>query len=491
VIILNDKSRIPQEILQFFNLFPGQTLLIKGKPGTGKTILSFEILKEICEERNGLYVSTRVTPEKLYRLFPWIKNIVTDRNVINATPKKLHEALRSSGGFLDRPFGFDAALNFFKMLYEDAEEMDNPVVVIDSWDAMLGSLNLQSNRVSFTQSICDFCHETKTHLILTSETDKLEDLDYIVDGIVTLLDMDVQGDIEEEPHAGHSRSRTLRQIRIDKLRGLERKMKRYVFTLQNGRFKYFPPSRDERVAEVEPLPDIDETHRSSGIRDFDEITGGLKRSKLTLFIVERGVGPRYVPFLDQISINLSSKGLGVVRLRSAGFISPEDRELEERYNGIYSYKPESWITWRLEKLFPSAEEYMSFLETVRKNKADLLEFSLMESRKEYLMFLEKLMKKHSGVVEILELDTLEILYGPENTLKLLDEAISRALKNNEVLIAVVKKGMRSLEMITHLAAARFIFKDILGNLFIYGEQPRTGLYQVSSSKKGIHLTPIV
>ena len=487
---MNDGDRIPQEIVKFFKIYPGQILLIKGKPGTGKTILSFEILKEICEERNGLYVSTRVNPEKIYHLFPWIKDIVTERNVINATPKRLHEALRLSGSFLNRPFGFDAALNFFRMLYEDAEEMNNPVVVIDSWDAMLGSLNLQNNRASFTQSICDFCHETRTHLILVSETDRLEDLDYIVDGIVTLLDVDMH-DVKDKPYVEYSRSRTLRQIRIDKLRGLERKMKRYVFSLQNGRFKYFPPSRDVRVIEAEPLPDIDEMHRSSGIKDFDKISGGLKRGELTLFVVEEGVGLRYVPFLDQIAINLSSKGLGVVRLRSVGSISPEDRELEERYNGIYSYKPESWITWRLEKLFPSAEEYMNFLETVRKDKADLLEFSLMESRKEYLIFLEKLMRKHSGIVEILGLDIFEILYGPENTLKLLDEAISRALRNNEALIAIAKKGMKSLEMMTQLAAARFVFKDILGNLFIYGEQPRTGLYHVSSSRNGIHLTPIV
>ena len=98
-------------------MFPGQILLIKGKPGTGKTILSFEILKEICEEHNGLYVSTRVTPEKLYSLFPWIKDIVPERNVVNATPKRLNEALSSMRYFPGQPFDFDTALNFFKMLF--------------------------------------------------------------------------------------------------------------------------------------------------------------------------------------------------------------------------------------------------------------------------------------------------------------------------------------------------------------------------------------
>ena len=491
-MILNKRSNIPSEIIRFFKMFPGQTLLIKGKPGTGKTILSFEILKEICEERNGLYVSTRVTPEKLYSLFPWIKNIVPERNVVNATPKRLNEALGSMKYFPSQPFDFDIALNFFKMLYEDAEEMNNPVVAIDSWDAILGSLNLQDSSVSFTQSICDFCHDVKTHLILISETDGPTDLDYIVDGIVTLLDTNVRGEATDgQPYLEHSKSRTLRKIRIDKLRGVERRRKSYAFTLQNGRFKYFPPYDRMQITKIESLPDIDKIHRSSGIKDFDRITGGLKKGGLTLFVVEHGVGLRYVPFLDQIAINLSLKGLGVARLRSVGSTLLEDYEFLKRYEGIYFYKPESWITWRLERLFPSTEEYRKFLETIRKDKSDLMEFSLMESRKEYLSFLERLRKKHSAVVEFLGLDTFEILYGAENTLKLLDEAITRALENNEILIAVAKRGMRSIEMLTQLAAAYFVFKDILGNLFIYGEQPRTGLYNISSDEKGIHLTPVV
>jgi len=492
VMALNIESSIPSEIIKFFKMFPGQTLLIKGKPGTGKTILSFGILKEICEKRNGLYLSMRVTPEKLYNLFPWIKEVVPERNVVNATPKKLNEVLESLNYFPGQPFDFDAALNFFKMLYENAEDMDNPVVVIDSWDALLGYLNLQENSVSFTQSICDFCHDVGTHLILISETDGPTDLDYIVDGVVTLLDTNVRGEaMDGQPYLEHSKSRTLREIRIDKLRGVERKRRSYVFTLNNGQFRHFPPYDKMQIAEIEPLPDIDETHRSSGIKDFDEITGGLEKGGLTLFVVEHSVGLRYVPFLDQIAINLALKGIGVARLRSVGSALPEDYELTKRYKEIYFYKPESWATWQLEKLFPSAKEYRKFLETIRKDKSDLMEFSLMEARKEYHNFLQDLRRKHSMIVEFLGLDTFEILYGTENTLKLLDEAIARASENNEILIAVAKRGMKSIEMITQLAAACFVFKDIVGSLFIYGEQPRTGLYNISSDEKGIHLTPVI
>jgi len=61
---LEGERKHTPEILRFFQMFPGQTLLIEGRPGTGKTILSLEILRE-----NGLYVSTRVTKKNFTASF--------------------------------------------------------------------------------------------------------------------------------------------------------------------------------------------------------------------------------------------------------------------------------------------------------------------------------------------------------------------------------------------------------------------------------------
>jgi hypothetical protein len=49
-----EPMRIPAEIHRFFDIGEGQTLLIKGLPGTGKTTLAFEILNEMCEKRKGI-----------------------------------------------------------------------------------------------------------------------------------------------------------------------------------------------------------------------------------------------------------------------------------------------------------------------------------------------------------------------------------------------------------------------------------------------------
>jgi len=356
---------------------------------------------------------------------------------------------------------------------------------------VLNYVNLKDQDTTLTQSLCELCHEVGTHLILVSETADQTPLDFIVDGVVKLSDVEIRGEaMGGQVYSEQLSSRTARLIELNKLRGVKRGQKSYVFTLHNGRFRSFLPYTVQTTPRLEPIPDIDKNHRSTGIKDLDNIIGGLKRGSLTLFEIEYGVGLRYIPFLDQIAMNLSSNNIGVVRIRSAGVSSTLENKIPEAM-GVYQFKPKTWITWRLEKLFPTSREYLDFFEVIKKESSEILELSLMESRKEYAEFLEQKGESHPSVAEFIGLDTFEILYGADNTLKLLDEAVSRAIESNEVLIAVVKRGMKSVEMVTKIADAHIIFKDIVGSLFIYGVQPRTGLYNVSSDEQGIHLTPVV
>jgi KaiC/GvpD/RAD55 family RecA-like ATPase len=78
---------IPTEIADFFRAEKGQTLLIKGLPGTGKTTLALEIMNSLCEKGNGMYVSMRIDPQRLYATHPWIKDVLPPNNCINATQK--------------------------------------------------------------------------------------------------------------------------------------------------------------------------------------------------------------------------------------------------------------------------------------------------------------------------------------------------------------------------------------------------------------------
>src|SRR5512136_2981673 len=110
---------IPREIKDFFTVESGQTLLVKGLPGTGKTTLALEIMNSLCREHNGMYISTRIDPRRLYATNPWVEEFVPPRNVINATQTRLLESLKAVGSSLSNYY---AVLDFFKVFFEEAED---------------------------------------------------------------------------------------------------------------------------------------------------------------------------------------------------------------------------------------------------------------------------------------------------------------------------------------------------------------------------------
>jgi KaiC/GvpD/RAD55 family RecA-like ATPase len=74
-------GNVPRELIDFLSQ-ENNILLIKGKPGTGKTILSLELLNHFKNDRNAVYVSTRVTSERLFAQFPWLKDAIKPENFV-------------------------------------------------------------------------------------------------------------------------------------------------------------------------------------------------------------------------------------------------------------------------------------------------------------------------------------------------------------------------------------------------------------------------
>src|SRR5437867_5624836 len=78
-----DRSSLMDLLMKFLES-SGNILLIRGSPGTGKTTLALEPLRRMegpsigqrTVPPNRLYVSSRVSPTKLRRQFPWINEIV-------------------------------------------------------------------------------------------------------------------------------------------------------------------------------------------------------------------------------------------------------------------------------------------------------------------------------------------------------------------------------------------------------------------------------
>jgi energy-coupling factor transporter ATP-binding protein EcfA2 len=448
---------IPAEIKDFFQIEDGQALLIKGLPGTGKTTLALEIMNCLCENKNGMYISTRIDPRRLYATHPWVKEVIPPNNVVNATQTKLLESLKGMGK--DRS-NYYAVLDFFKVFFDEAEEMDNPMIIIDSWDAVLNYTShlIGGSQHSFEQNICEFARDLDTHLIFVSEFADVMPLDYIVDGVVTMEQFRLTGHAE-----GSMRTRYARQIKLDKLRGIEIRQKTYTTTLHKGRFSFFEPYRehnDARIAsDVVRVPDPAEERISTGILDLDSVTGGLKYGSCNVWEIDHGVGKRYYHLLTALASNAIKNGRGVFILPSIGY-QLSSRDIFVPTNVIVSQpqgeNPEIWGKELLEKW--------------------------------------NVLRERTGrpILNIIGLDAIEFAFGYKEVLNLTNLMISNWKETNDINVLVVKSGQESMNMAIHTADTYFLVNELNGGLCLYGIIPRTEPFNMLlEDRNRISLTPIV
>ncbi len=452
---------IPTEIKDFFRIENGQTLLIKGLPGTGKTTLALEIMNALCEKNNGLYISTRVDPSRLYATHSWINEALPPKNVINATQTKLMESLKGIGRNLT---SYYAVMDFFKVFFDEAEEMDNPMIIIDSWDAVLNytAQFIGDAQHSFEQNICEFARDLSTHLIFVSEFSNVMPLDYIVDGVVTMENLKILGGFGNDERSG-MRTRYARQIKLDKLRGIEIRQKTYTATLHGGRFRYFEPYRehsDARIAsDMVRVPDPSDERVSTGIPDLDAVTGGLKYGSCNVLEIDHGVGKRYYQILTALASNAIKNGRGVFILPSIGY-QLSHRDIFVPTNVAIS-QPEG---------------------------GDPKEWG-----KEVLQRWDELRERTGRpILNIIGLDALEFAFGYKELLNLTNLMVRRWKETNDINVLIVKTGQESLNMAIHTADTYYLVNELNGGLCLYGIIPRTEPFNMLlEDRNRISLTPIV
>jgi energy-coupling factor transporter ATP-binding protein EcfA2 len=448
---------IPGEIRDFFQIEKGQTLLIKGLPGTGKTTLALEIMNSLCEDRNGMYISTRVDPRRLYAINPWIKEVLRPKNVVNATQTKLLESLKGMGKDLSNYY---AVLDFFKVFFDETEEMDNPMIIIDSWDAVLNYTAhlIGESQHSFEQNICEFARDLDTHLIFVSEFANVMPLDYIVDGVVTMEQFRLPGYAK-----GSMRTRYVRQIKLDKLRGVEIGQKTYTVTLHEGRFRFFEPYREHKDALIASdgvrVPDLSKDRISTGIPDLDTVTGGLKYGSCNVLEIDHGVGKRYYQILTALASNAIKNGRGVCILPSLGY-QLSSRDIFVPTNVIVSQpEGEDPVAWGKDLL----------------QKWDVLRESTGRP-----------------ILNIIGLDAIEFAFGYKAVLNLTNLMIRNWKETNDINLLVVKSGQESINMAIHTADTYILVNELNGGLFLYGVIPRTEPYNMLlEDRNRISLTPMV
>lgn len=434
-------------------------ILVKGLPGAGKTTLALELLHM---HGKGLYVSTRVSEEKLEQQYPHVKGLIEKGKLIEVAPEK-------GAKFEDLRFG--RAVDIVESVLQAITKLKEPLIILDSWDAFAKELDLKE-RLRVEKSLVGMAEANKTKLVFISEEPHLTTTDYLADAIVTLKDEELEG-------------RRIRRIEWNKLRGLPIPQKSYLFTLHEGRFRMFPTVLAIRPAEIKPKKfkpiRHTKTHYSLGSPDLNALLGLVERGTVALLEVGKGVSRKlYYPLSDSIVLNFLSQG-GCALVIPSGTTSPYLVK-----DHVSEYLPKKRVEDGLRVGTYEGYEDPCF-------------FRLGQSTDKNLEIVHKVvksMKKGNPCVYFIGADTLEFVHGTEDMVKFALNLTRRVRYDKDLLIMMVKHSVKGIDRLSDLSDLHCKLDLVDGALISYIIKPAWQTiynldYDFSKGHPQVRLTPIV
>lgn len=203
----NTVGHLPYELLKFVKN-ESYSLLIKGKPGTGKTTFALTLLDNLNDDSNYFYISTRLSLKQLLFYYPWVE--------------KFFSKDQNKSGYRFEDARLDEPESLFERITNQLMDVKSPVIIIDTWDTIASFMDRES-RLNNERVLQIWRERAGAKLIFLSETFDLGILDSIVDGVITLDNIIFE-------------STNNRQLTINKLRGLPIKCSSYSYSLYNGVF---------------------------------------------------------------------------------------------------------------------------------------------------------------------------------------------------------------------------------------------------------------
>ncbi|MEM2958490.1 MAG: ATPase domain-containing protein [Candidatus Jordarchaeaceae archaeon] len=467
--------RVPEELVWALNL-EGGSLHIKGSPGTGKTTLALELAKALAH-RESVYVSTRLSLEKIYKFHPWIEESISPSNIVVA--KKLTPDIPKTGVSqlsegLTKP-------DFMEEVYSKIVGGKNKILIIDSIDTLKSNMNLPQGDLGLENSLLEMGEKTGTSIIMVSETDSECKLDSLVDGVVTLRRRLLE-------------DRILREILVEKMRGAEIRNPLYLFTLAGGRFTYFKnsyhsiPPREIKTqiggVETDIIP--------TTIPELDEaLSGGLKRSSLNIMELSQGIGLEHIETLTPFYVSALSREVPAILVPSRSFSFLDIKSLKK----AIMENPALFGNFKkLVHIFQYAK-FSVDVSVERPENVHYLEGRDFRDDIDQIKGVAQELLKNTGKKMFfvgISSDVVSYSYGQQNFFKVLSLWVNQ-LKPLGAVIGVFYYSQKEQQALTQFTDVYLKFDKIDGTLILYGKIPKTQIYAITidyNQKTPTILTPI-
>lgn len=240
------ESNLLDLLKTFFRQNYGKSVVVKGKPGAGKTTFALEFLDHIREETPVLYLSARFSDAPLTEQFPWLpeysakrsENRLSQRdftNVISESLGKLEKMIEE--GNISTPLSSHEnglVLNIRDLVPEiqtiydfvDKNFNNSPIIVLDSIDALSEKYGIESATI-FSVLHSDLVENSGANIIVIMEEMNNTKLEYFSDGVVS-MDYQLKDDF------------LIRSLTLTKLRGMSTGSSPvWLYSLKEGRFLPF------------------------------------------------------------------------------------------------------------------------------------------------------------------------------------------------------------------------------------------------------------
>lgn len=467
--------RIPNELLQLLNR-DSYSLLIKGSPGSGKTTLALTILRTLDERQNFLYLSTRTSQTQLFRNHAWLAEFLHVAKDVKSNVGQRFVTDRSV--FVDARL--DEQSTLFETITDELMDINAPLIIIDSWDAMADSMDAEA--LTNVKVLQTWRERAGAKLIFINEGPEQKRFDFLVDGIAILRQNYLDG-------------RRVREILLSKLDGTETTRSSYFFTLNKGIFRSFDPyrtadfafSRDSKSSYqlLESIPPSDTFCIPTRYPELDKIlSGGFQIGSVVKIKMDPVVNVKVaLILLTRMLADFFKNGNQVV---FQPFQGSEVEQMTRLFDSSSTDSEEKRLSilWPLDALETPTGSISSDMQEA-KGRLESLKEAVFRMRREF---------PNRILLALLELKDMTEYRGPEEggTLKALMDFVKR---NVDLCVIVTRQQETVLEQTHVIAETHLEIVDVEGTLFLRSNAPYSQFFAIIPERQSgiptVSLEPMV